>query len=402
VRWSRYSPFITAAGPILKNTVRVVNCFTDPRLGGPGRRSLDVGERLVERGVDVHFLVPNGDDGLADAATAAGFSVHRTSIPRIRSPRQVGENLRFLTTFRGTARRITRLLDSIDPDIVHVNTPYNFQTARAAARSSGDLVWHFNDTLTPWPINRIAGRLGARWADEIVVSADAVRNHFFRSAVETKTIYPPVDVAAFDPGAYREAPAQLRDELGLDEAAPVIGTIGNLNPAKGHQYLLEAVPSVLEQFPDATFLVVGAQLDSRREYYERLQRTVSRRGISDAVRFTGWRSDIPELLSLFDLFVLPSVTEACPIVVLEAMAMCCPTVATDVGGVREQLPSQEYGWVVPPEDAAALASTVTRVLDSASERREVARNARQRAEKVFSLEACVEAHLSVYESVVER
>jgi len=280
-----------------------------------------------------------------------------------------------------------------------VNTPYNFQTARAAYLSDGSLVWHFNDTLTPWPINRIAGQLATRWADEIVVSAHAVHDRFFVSDVETTTLYPPVDLEEFDPDEYRDAPAELRDEFGLGDAGPIIGTIGNVNPAKGHRYLLKAVPDVLEQFPDATFLIVGSQLDSQQRYFGELQEIISRLGIEDVVKFTGWRSDIPELLSLFDLFVLPSITEACPIVVLEAMAMGCPTVATDVGGVTEQLPSGDYGWVVPPRESHILSEAIIQALSSDSSRQKRAENARTRVEKLFSLEYCVDSHFSVYKSL---
>jgi len=379
--------------------VRVINCFTDPRLGGPGTRSVAAGKELWERGVDVHFLVPKGDDSLANAATEAGFGVHRVSLPRMRSPRMVGENMRFLAQFRSTTRRIRSILDSVSPDIVHVNTPYNFQTARAAVHSDGALVWHFNDTITPWPINRIAGRLAERWADEIVVSADAVSEYFFRSGVETQTIYPPVDLDEFDPERYQDAPQEFRDELGVEDAGPVVGTIGNVNPAKGHRYLLEAVPDVLEEFPDAQFLIVGSRLDSQEHYFEELRELIARLDIEDAVQFTGWRSDIPELLSLLDLFVLPSVTEACPIVVLEAMAMRCPVVATDVGGVSEQIPSDEYGWVVPPEDSSLLGRVINRALPSPSQRRTKARKARKRAEESFSLRVCADSHISAYESL---
>lgn len=381
-------------------TVRVINCFTDPRLGGPGRRTLDVGAELTKRGVNVDFLIPEGGDSLANAATDSGFEVHRVSIPRIRSPRNLVMNARFLLTFRRTTRRIRNLLDSLEPDIVHVNTPYNFQTAHAAFHSEGSLVWHFNDTLTPWPINRIAGRLATRWADEIVVSADAVQEHFFPPEVETRTLYPPVDLDKFDPEAYSEASATLRDEFGLGDSDPVVGTIANVNPAKGHQYLLEAVPSVLERFPDTQFLIVGSKLESQQHYFEDLQDTLSHLGIENSVQFTGWRSDIPKLLSLFDLFVLPSITEACPIVVLEAMAMCCPVVATDVGGVTEQLPSEEYGWVVPSEDSVALAKTINRALSSPAQRQTRAQNARERVEELFSTEISAEAHISVYEPLI--
>jgi glycosyltransferase involved in cell wall biosynthesis len=357
---------------------------------------------LRDRDVDVHFIVPYGDDSLADAATDAGFEVHRVSLPRIRSPRNVGENLRFLTRFRKTTRDIRSIFESVDPDVIHVNTPYNFQTARAAHLTDAAVVWHFNDTLTPWPVNRIAGWLAPRWADEIVVSADAVREHFFAQGVETTTIYPPVDLEQFDPDVYPGAEAELRTEFGLEDAGPIVGTIGNVNPAKGHGYLLEAVPDVLEQFPDAKFLIVGSKLESQQRYFEELQETINRLGVEDAVRFTGWRSDIPELLSLFDLFVLPSMSEACPVVVLEAMAMRCPVVATDVGGVREQLPDRDCGRVVEPSNPDALATALTQALASPEWQRTAAEHARQRVEEQFSLASCVAEHLSIYEAALEQ
>ena len=376
--------------------MRVVNCFTDPRLGGPGTRSLTVGRGLRDRNVDVHFLVPEGSDSLAEAATDAGFPVHRVSLPRIRSPRNIGKNARFLLQFVQTTRKIRGVIDSIDPDVAHVNTPYNFQTARAAMQSDAASVWHFNDTLTPWPINRIAGRLAPRWADKVVISADAVHDYFFDADVETSTLYPPVDVEKFDPSAYPSAPEKLRTELGIDRSGPVVGTIANINPAKGHQYLLEAVPSILEKFEDATFLFVGAKLESQQRYFRRLQNTVDRLGIKDSVQFTGWRSDTPELLSLLDLFVLPSLTEACPVVVLEAMAMQCPVVATDVGGVKELLPSEAYGHVVPPEQSQPLADAMLESLAAPTRRVSRTENARNRVQNRFSKGQCVENHYDLY------
>jgi glycosyltransferase involved in cell wall biosynthesis len=116
------------------------------------------------------------------------------------------------------------------------------------------------------------------------------------------------------------------------------------------------------------------------------------------VTFTGWRDDIPELLSLFDLFVLASVTEACPIVVLEAMAMECPVVATDVGGVRELIPGDDYGWVVPPEDHRALSTAISDAIAS-EPNKDRTTNARERVERLFSLETCVENHVAVYRSL---
>jgi glycosyltransferase involved in cell wall biosynthesis len=151
-----------------------------------------------------------------------------------------------------------------------------------------------------------------------------------------------------------------------------------------------------------TVPIVGKQLASRKAYYDKLCSLRSELGLDDQIQFVGFRSDIPELLSLFDVFVLPSIAEACPIVVLEAMAMECPVVATDVGGVREEIPDSDHGWVVPPKDSEALAGAITAALDDPEESRHRAANARERVESMFSLEVCVDRHEELYRSLVEE
>ena len=378
--------------------MRILNCFTDPRIGGPGKRAIAVSKQLRNKGISTEFLIPKGDDSLANQAEEAGFETHRVSLPRIRSPRMIKQNVEFLHTFSQTTENISNLIDSLSIDVVHVNTPYNFQTARAAALSDASLVWHFNDTLTPWPINKLAGHAARFWADEIVVAANAVHDYFFSPKVNTRTIYAPVDSDEFEPSKYSNS--TLRSELDIDQERFVLGAIGNLNPAKGHEYLINSVAQI-DGKDHVELVIVGAQLDSQQHYYEKLRNQVENLGLSDRIHFTGWRSDVPELLSLFDLFVLPSITEACPIVVLEAMAMECPVVATDVGGVREQIPDDDHGWVVPPKNSEALAAAIDEAILSPQERQSRSRRARERIEAVFDLDHCVDAHIAAYRAALE-
>ena len=375
--------------------MRILSNAPDPRFGGPLQRSLSVARQLRPRGIDTVFLVPQGDDRFVKQARENGFECSRIDQPRIRSPRLIGANARFLTGCAGCVRTAADHIDNYDIDIVHVNGPLNFAVALAAARSDAALVWHFNDTLTPTPLRQLSAALAQRWADEIVVAADAVADYFFDGSTPTTTLYAPVDVDQFDSKTIDVPAESLRAEFDIAPSANVIGAVGNINPAKGHEFLIEAVAQLDS---DAHLVLVGQVLDSQRSYYESLQQTIRELGIESRVTFTGWREDIPELLSFFDLFVLASVTEACPIVVLEAMAMECPIVATDVGGVRELLPGAEYGWVVPPENPAAISTAIGDALNSESKPIRTA-NAKSRVKKVFSLDACVQNHLDIYQSL---
>lgn len=381
--------------------IHILNSVTDPRMGGPQRRALSVARQLRTRGIETSFLIPTGDDAFAEAAATDGFETHRVTLSRLRPPTKLRGNVRFVGDFFPTVRRISDLIRKYSIDAVHANMVVNFQTALATTRTDARLVWHFNDTLTPTPVKQIAARSGVRWADELVVAADAVHDYYFSPNIDTTTIYPPVDLEEFDPTSTTIDEADLRNDLGLAPDVPVVGTIGNINPVKGHENLLDAIGRIVQDGQEVAVPIIGARLDSRERYFEKLQRRCKELGLENQVKFVGFRSDIPDLLSLFDLFVLPSVAEACPIVVLEAMTMECPVIATAVGGVPEEIPNEDYGWTVPPGDPESLASAIQVALNDPYERHRRAENAKQRVERVFSLTKCVDRHEELYQSLFD-
>ena len=380
--------------------MRVLNSLTDPRIGGPLVRALGVAKGLREHDIETVFLLPEGPNAFEKRAVAAGFTVARPGLARLNPPRDVRANARYVARFPAGVARIRRVIDRHNIDLVHASMTLNYQAAVAAQRASVPLAWLFNDTGTPWPLNRLTGHAARLLADEIGVAAEAVHPHFFSASVDSRVIYPPVDVHEFDPAAVDSNHSKLRDELGLDPEIPVVGMVGNINPIKGHEHLLRAIARVHDRFGPVAVPIVGSVLDSRMEYFERLKRLRSRLGLDDIVRFVGHRSDIPRLLSLFDVFVLPSIAEACPIAVLEAMAMECATVATRVGGVPEQIHDGEQGWLVPAKDPDSLADAICDALNSPTERQLRGQAARRRAMEQFSIERCVERHIELYRSAL--
>lgn len=379
--------------------MRVLSSVTDPRMGGPQRRTLDVAKRLQRRGIETVFLIPHGDNAFAKAVRNHGFEAHRIRFSRIRPPAKIAENVRFLGDFLPTVKRIRSLLEECNIDVVHANMVMNFQAALATTYTDTPLVWHFNDTLTPSPVKEIAKWAAIRLADEIVVAADAVHQYYFPSKIRSKTIYAPVDVNAFHPDRVDLDEESLREELNLPQNMPVVGTVGNVNPIKGHRYLLHAVAKMVEDGHQVAVPIVGSELDPRKSYSQELYSLRADLDLEDQVKFVGFRSDIPEMLALFDLFVLPSIAEACPIAILEAMAMECPVVATNVGGVPEEIPDDEHGWVIPPKDSDALADGILEALTNPDKCQRLTSNARSRVQSKFSLTACVTRHEKLYQSL---
>jgi glycosyltransferase involved in cell wall biosynthesis len=163
-----------------------------------------------------------------------------------------------------------------------------------------------------------------------------------------------IDIERFCPG---EPNRRLQDELNLDPHTPVAGIVAALRPEKNHAMFIEVASIVRQKLPTAQFLIVGD--GPERANLESLVRSL---GVADNVRFLGTRSDIPEVLSLMDVVLLTSQTEASPICLLEAMSSGKPVVATQVGSVGETVLPGLSGYLVSPNGTQSMADRVTELL----------------------------------------
>lgn len=172
-------------------------------------------------------------------------------------------------------------------------------------------------------------------------------------AAKTQTVYNGVDPSAFSSQPDRQP---VRKELGTTQG-PVLVTIGRLTDQKGHRYLLQALPRLLETWPQLCCVFVG-----EGELRDALHHMAIDLGVEQACRFVGVREDIADILAAADLFVLPSLSEGFPFVLLEALAMGRPVVASRVNGVPELIEDHKTGFLVPARDPQALARAIREVL----------------------------------------
>jgi glycosyltransferase involved in cell wall biosynthesis len=133
---------------------------------------------------------------------------------------------------------------------------------------------------------------------------------------------------------------------------------------------------------------------------EELEAHAARLGIASHVRLLGHREDVRDLLSLYDIFVLPSLSEGMPLALLEAMGAGLPAIATRVGGIVEVLEDRKTGLLVPPEDGGALADTIMALLENRALAKELGEAARQVATTRYSLAGMVRAYEDVYSELV--
>jgi glycosyltransferase involved in cell wall biosynthesis len=185
------------------------------------------------------------------------------------------------------------------------------------------------------------------------------------------------------------------DLLGA-HAGPLVVTVGNLVPAKGHEQLVEATEQLLVRFPEARVVIVGRAGHNETTVRDR----ITALGLKERVLLAGQRSDVPAVLAAADLFVLPSLWEGLPLAMLEAMAAGTPVVASAVGGVAGVLEDRVSGRLVPAADARALALAMIEMLSLPESAQQMARRAREHVQATYGAEVWAGRLQAIYEGVV--
>jgi glycosyltransferase involved in cell wall biosynthesis len=238
--------------------------------------------------------------------------------------------------------------------------------------------------------------LGSR---AIVFVSDRLREHYVdRLGISSKksvTIYNGVDTATFHP----QRDDRIRKALGLNAEHILIGALGNMRPAKGYEYLLQAARLVHDAHPRCRFLIAGQGTGFLYEKLLELQKDMK---LEDLFFFIGYRSDTAILLNNLDMFVLPSVSEGFSISTLEAMACGVPVVATRSGGPEEILQDGVNGLMVQPANAQALAAALSRLVGSDALCRVLKDNALSVVKEKFSKEAMLKKYSRLYHHLTPK
>ncbi|ULA69292.1 MAG: Glycosyl transferase, group 1 [Nitrospira sp.] len=293
------------------------------------------------------------------------------------------------------AFRFRDLLKDEHVDLIHAHEfDANVQGAAVAVHLGIPLVATVHGKHYFW--EKLRRRLAYRWvsrrATMVVVSEDLKRFIVEKVGVSSDRItvlYNGVDVPPIPVLADIEA---CRREINLQGTDRVVGVVGNLYPVKGHQYLIDAIPEVLEKYPDTSFVFAG-----RGQLETALKQQVNRLGLGTRVHFLGLRQDIPRILALLDVFVLPSLSEGLSMAILEAMMAGKPVIATRVGGNPEIVLEGETGFLVPPKDSPALAASLIALLKNRHMASEFGENGKRRAERQFSLQTMVSSYQALYD-----
>jgi glycosyltransferase involved in cell wall biosynthesis len=365
--------------------MRVLLCH-QPTDGGVGRHVADVAEGLVGKGFDVVLCSPALPKGLQAPVTHVPLDIGRAVTPRA--------DLAALGSFAGTVRRLR-------PDVIHAHSSKAGVIARVARLSQPRtpvlytphgyaFAGHFSRESERRAYRAIERAL-APLASLVVCVCEA-------EARLARSIGPSARVRVVHNGVEITGARAVEPRIAeLSKAGPVIGALTLLRPGKGLETLLAALPAVLGAHPSAQIAIVGDGPD-----LEELRASAHDLGVAHAVHFLGASSEPLSSLRGMDVFVHPSWAESFPYVILEAMSLGLPILASDVGGIGEEIVDGQSGLLVPARDQDALARALIELLNEPARARQMGEGALNRVQERFTRAQMVDHMASLYEQATGR
>jgi glycosyltransferase involved in cell wall biosynthesis len=303
--------------------------------------------------------------------------------------------------------RIRRFLAKEKFNVVHTHTSKAGFLGRFAAKRAGTP--HVIHTPHGHIFYGYFGRLktkmfiwlekfASRMTDKIVALTESEKSDYIaHKIVDEKKCA--VIHSGIEMDRYRELALEdknkLKEEIGIPEDALVAGTVGRLVPVKGPEFMIKASRHIISKSPQTYFVFAG---DGPLK--ENLQALARETGTDTNVIFLGWRDDVPRILSVFDIFLLPSLNEGMGRVLAEAMALGKPIVASNVGGVPDLVTHGKNGFLVPPKNPEELARYTQLLLEDKDKRETMGRAGKEMASG-FTHEAMVQKITNLYDKLTK-
>lgn len=328
------------------------------------------------------------------------------ALPQARLGRNLWFLLRYMVLNLSSVVTIAAIIQREHVDLVHVNEILEFQGLVAAALVRVPCVLQVRAHLTePEWLYGTLFRLTTKLASAVVVPSESVRHHMYQSrgikSSKIVTIHDgPPQAAQFHPGV---SGTSVREELGIGRERFLIGLVGKLVRLKGHAALLRAAPLVLQEWPSTCFLFCGGKMEGsdHQKYASELVSLTADLGLEDHVLWTGFRSDVPRIMAACDIVTMCSdYPDPFPGVVLQAMELSRPVVASNMGGATEQLEDGISGVLVNTQDPRAFAEAINDLLGNPQKRQAMGKAAYERVNSAFARSVYSENLGDLYESLI--
>lgn len=289
--------------------------------------------------------------------------------------------------------RLRRSLHERRPDVIHAHLP----SAGILARTTSLLpvVYTEHNVVSSY-------RTATRWLNFATYRRNAAAIAVSDAVAASLGGYPGPEPVVIPNGVAVSVPEgtarRVRNELGIGPDRPLVVHVGNIRPWKGHGTLIAATVRLREKIPDVVVVSIGTE--KTEGDLRRVRREAEERNVGDTIRFLGRRADAVDFIAAADVFVNPSEVEGLPLVVLEAMTVGTPVVATSVGGVPSVIRNDDTGVLVPSGEPEVLADAVIEILDDPERAARLAQRAQTLAIAEHGIEGMVAATEAVYRDVL--
>jgi glycosyltransferase involved in cell wall biosynthesis len=243
-------------------------------------------------------------------------------------------------------------------------------------------------------------RLASHWCDRMIFISQPLIEWALQERIVDRQkvlkIYSGIELGHFHP-VTEEEKKTIREKWGIREGSPVIGIVSKLWDGKGHEILIQAFKELRHEIKDAVLVIVGEGY-----LHGKLVNLVNRLGLSESVLFTGFQMDVSEIIATFDVAVLPSLFEGMGRVLLEAMAMEKPVVASRVGGIPDLVDHNVNGILVAPGSISELKSGLLKILRNPTLAREMGKRGRKMINAEFSADTMTQSIERLYHELLKK
>ncbi len=370
--------------------MRILQISSARALGGGERHLSDLANELAARGHDVHVAL----------SPRSPLTNELLAIPK--------QNIVTLPLRNAldaaSALELARLISKRQIEVVHAHMARDYPLAAYAARRNRSSRLIITRHVL-FPLSRLHGVTLSNVSRVIAVStavARRLREQQIFPDDKIVTVLNGIDVDRFDRAPVTLSRDGCRRKLELPPDGLLVGTVGEVNPLKGHEDFVRAAAIVAGRFPESRFIIAGEDTSPTKEHLGALQRLIVELGLEKRVHRFGWLDDIADLYCALDLFVSASHSESFGLAIAEAMACGIPVVATATEGAGEIIEDGVTGVLVPIGDANSLAEAIIPLLAKADGRARLAQSAGAMVRERFSLQRMVDETEKVYSDALAK
>jgi len=301
-----------------------------------------------------------------------------------------------------SVRKVKKLIVSENFDVVHTHLSHDLWLLVPALKTADSkaklfLTRHMGSGVSK---KDVLHRMLYNRVTRIFAISNYVRQGVLDTCPVTEdkvsVLHPALELNRYAPAKYNIA--EIKKSLNIKKGCIVIGMASRFSPGKGHEEFLEAAKMLINEFKDyICFVIAGGSSFGEERYREKILKMASGLGLNDSVNFTGHCSDIAEVLSIMDIFVLPSHEESFGILLTEAMAMGLPVTASNNAGVPDIVIDNKTGILVRPKNAPALASAVKTLVLNSELRTAFGKAGRKRVEGIFNIDDALDKLENFYD-----